>query len=94
MKTLYNIARWHFQFEREDGAEYKLDDRFHSRYARLIMAQEPDLDDFFDVHLNANSIAKSHYRREEKGLRHIVPYLFQARGFRRELWAPKTASSV
>ena len=29
--------------------EFKLNNDFTSRYARLIMQQEPDLEDFFEV---------------------------------------------
>jgi hypothetical protein len=49
MKALYNIARWHFWFERTGEEDYKLDDRYHSRYARLIMQNEPDLENFFEL---------------------------------------------
>lgn len=48
-KALYNITRWHFQIEKDMGEEFKLDDRYHSRYARLIMKAEKDLENFFEL---------------------------------------------
>ena len=48
MKLLYNQCRWEFRSSRTpDDGEYKFPDEFHSRYARLIMEQEPDLKGFF-----------------------------------------------
>jgi hypothetical protein len=42
-------VRWHFQFERDAGSDFRLNDHFSSRYARLVMEYEPDLDGFFEV---------------------------------------------
>lgn len=45
---LYERLRWYYKIERPDHKEaYKLSNDFRSRYARLIMEQEPDLCDFF-----------------------------------------------
>jgi hypothetical protein len=45
---LYERLRWYYQIERPDGIEaYKLSNDFRSRYARLIMSQEADLQGFF-----------------------------------------------
>jgi hypothetical protein len=43
---LYERARWFYTFEIR-GTDYKLSNDFRSRYARLIMEQEPDLAGFF-----------------------------------------------
>jgi hypothetical protein len=46
--TLYEVLRWYTQIE-TSGTDYKLCNDFRSRYARLIMQQEPDLANFFDL---------------------------------------------
>lgn len=47
--ALTQRVRWHFQFEREKSEEFKFNDHFRSRYARMIMEFEPDLDGFFET---------------------------------------------
>jgi hypothetical protein len=48
MKALFEKVRWHFQVEK--GLEdFKLNNNYHSRYARLMMAREPDLEGFFEL---------------------------------------------
>lgn len=42
IKMIWEVARWEI-FLRTKGDEYKLNNNYHSRYARLIMAAEPDL---------------------------------------------------
>jgi len=49
IKSLWERARWHFQVERELGEEWKLNNNYHSRYARKIMAEHPELSGFFEV---------------------------------------------
>lgn len=46
MKAIYERARWHFQIEkgRED---FKLCNDYHSRYTRKVVADRPELADFF-----------------------------------------------
>jgi hypothetical protein len=46
--TLFEILRWHTTIETTD-TEFKLNNNFRSRYARLIMEREPDLADFFEL---------------------------------------------
>ena len=48
MRAIWERARWFLAIESEEG-EYRLNDNFISRYARLVMQQEPDLVDFFEV---------------------------------------------
>jgi hypothetical protein len=48
IRVIWERARWYLTIERTDG-DYKLNDHYHSRYARLIMQQEPDLADFFET---------------------------------------------
>ena len=42
VRPLYERARWHFQVEKDLGEEFKLNDHYISRYARLIVAQYPE----------------------------------------------------
>lgn len=52
--SLYEHARWHFEFEQKEHEEFKLNNNYRSRYARLIMEQEPELRTFFELrHLKA-----------------------------------------
>lgn len=45
---LWEVLRWDI-FIRTTGTEYKLNNNYRSRYARLIMHREPDLADFFET---------------------------------------------
>jgi tRNA-dihydrouridine synthase len=51
MKTLIAVARWHLTFDTEnaEGHKLKLTDRWSSRYARLIMKNNPTLEGFFRI---------------------------------------------
>lgn len=46
---LFERLRWHFDVELRGSQALNLNNNFRSRYARLIMEQEPDLKDFFEV---------------------------------------------
>lgn len=46
IEPLFARLRWHFEFETE-GDSFKLNNNYTSRYARLIMENEPDLRGFF-----------------------------------------------
>lgn len=48
IRGLWERARWHFHVERGED-EYVLNDHMHSRYARLIVQQHPDLAGFFEM---------------------------------------------
>jgi hypothetical protein len=48
MKFLFERLRWFYWVERGD-ADFKLNNDFHSRYARKIMAEFPELQGFFEV---------------------------------------------
>ncbi len=48
IRVIWERARWFLTIER-DNEEYKLNDHYHSRYARLIMANEADLAGFFQT---------------------------------------------
>jgi hypothetical protein len=41
-------VRWHVTIETK-SSDFKLNDHFTSRYARLIMSRVPELDGFFEV---------------------------------------------
>jgi hypothetical protein len=47
-KALFEVLRWEWSMATVDD-EFKLNNNFTSRYARLIMATEPDLADVFEV---------------------------------------------
>jgi hypothetical protein len=49
IRSLWERVRWHFQVEKELGADFKLNDHFHSRYARKIVQNHPELDGFFEL---------------------------------------------
>lgn len=42
-------VRWFFRFEHPDRRDFKINDHFSSRYARLIGQREPDLRTFFET---------------------------------------------
>ena len=49
IKTLGERLRWHMELDRDD-CDFKLNDHFHSRYARKLMADYPDeFGDFFEL---------------------------------------------
>lgn len=48
IKSLFEQVRWHFRVERGDE-EFKLNNNYHSRYARKIIREHPDLDGFFEL---------------------------------------------
>ena len=46
IRMLWEVARWNLWL-RSKSNDYKLNNNLHSRYARLIMAMEPDLAGMF-----------------------------------------------
>jgi hypothetical protein len=48
IKMLYEVVRWQ-RFVASTGDDYFLNNNYHSRYARLLMAQEPDLRGLFEL---------------------------------------------
>jgi flagellar motor component MotA len=50
IELLWARLRWHYLVEVEQGNEpFKLNDHFTSRYARLIIDNEADLADLFEI---------------------------------------------
>ncbi|MES1975713.1 MAG: hypothetical protein V4472_24920 [Pseudomonadota bacterium] len=50
MKMLFEVARWRSMLSTTDETSpFKLNNNLTSRYARLIMTNEPDLDGVFDL---------------------------------------------
>jgi hypothetical protein len=47
IKLLWERVRWEVMIETDDPDGFKLSNDFHSRYARLIMEQEPELAGLF-----------------------------------------------
>lgn len=46
--ALYEVARWQIAIDTNDP-DYKINNDFRAYYSRLIMAQEPDLADLFEL---------------------------------------------
>lgn len=49
MKALWERLRWHYQFEVQGSGEYSLNNDLTALYARKLMAEEPELNGFFEV---------------------------------------------
>jgi hypothetical protein len=49
IKMLWEVVRWKLTQDLRDDEEFKLPNDFHSRYARLIMQQERDLDGICEI---------------------------------------------
>ena len=50
MKMLFEPLRWNYLMATDDpNSDYKLNNNYTSRYARLISKQEPDLSAIFEV---------------------------------------------
>lgn len=47
--ALWERMRWHFQIEKDMDEEFKLNNNFRSRYVRKIIAEHPELEDFFEL---------------------------------------------
>lgn len=47
IRMVWERMRWEVAITTTDPDGFKLNDHYHSRYARLIMEQEKDLDGFF-----------------------------------------------
>lgn len=49
IKMLWEVVRWNLSRDLPYDEDFKLPNDFHSRYARLIMAQEADLVGIFET---------------------------------------------
>lgn len=50
IKMLFEVVRWQRFLATDDAhSDFKLSNNYHSRYARLIMEREPDLEGLFDL---------------------------------------------
>lgn len=47
--TLFEVLRWETGLVTRDDEGYKLNNSYRSRYARMLMMNEPDLVDFFEI---------------------------------------------
>jgi len=47
--SLWEVMRWHFQIDKKMGDDFKLNNDYRSRYARLIVATYPEFDGFFEM---------------------------------------------
>jgi hypothetical protein len=48
IKMLFEVVRWE-RYLRTTDPDFKLNNNFHSRYARLLMAREPELRGLFEL---------------------------------------------
>ena len=51
MDCIFHRVRWHVHIETRSDDDFKLNDHYTSRYARMVMENEPDLADFFELRL-------------------------------------------
>ena len=51
IRRIWEVMRWEIAMDVQRDGEFRLNDHFHSRYARLIMEREPDLADFFETRM-------------------------------------------
>lgn len=58
--ALYEVARWRLAVESGD-ADYRLNNSYRAYFARLIMAQERDLADLFELRTSAADAWIGHY---------------------------------
>ena len=49
INAIFERIRWHVFIETRSEDDFKLSNDYRSRYARLVMEQEPDLADFFEL---------------------------------------------
>ena len=49
IKMLFEVLRWQYYLQTDSDEEYKLSNDFTAPYARLIMDQEPDLQNAFNT---------------------------------------------
>lgn len=50
VKMLFEVLRWHYWRSTLDAtSDFKLNNNYHSRYARMLMAHEPLLADAFET---------------------------------------------
>jgi hypothetical protein len=47
--AIWERLRWFYYIEQNAGEKFKMSNDYRSRYARLIMQQEPDLRNFFKL---------------------------------------------
>lgn len=50
---LFERLRWFYEIETQGGDPFKLNNNYRSRYARLLMANEPTLKGFFETRVTA-----------------------------------------
>jgi|3_EtaG_2_1085321.scaffolds.fasta_scaffold190988_2 hypothetical protein len=49
MKSIIEVVRWHRNIKTRGGEEFKINNNYAPFYARMIMAREPELSDFFNI---------------------------------------------
>lgn len=49
IRQLWEVMRWHIWFETKDPSGLRLNDHYHSRYIRKLIAEHPDLGPYFEL---------------------------------------------
>jgi hypothetical protein len=49
IKAVVERVRWHFHVERKEQADFKINNNYTSRLARLLMSLEPELKGMFEL---------------------------------------------
>lgn len=49
IRMLWEVTRWNLNVETQRNSPFKLNDHYHSRYVRMIVENEPDLADMFEL---------------------------------------------
>ena len=47
--TLWERMRWYMNFEKDDAEDFKLNDHYRSRYARMLMEKNPEFEGLFEI---------------------------------------------
>ena len=56
IKALYEVARWKLRFETNDAlSDFKLNNNYPAFYARMLMENEPELNQFFETRNRRNT---------------------------------------
>lgn len=53
--AMWERMRWHFQVERDEDEEFKLNNNYRSRYVRKIIAEHPEFEQFFETRVLRSS---------------------------------------
>jgi hypothetical protein len=49
IRMIWEVLRWNLTMKTLNAGDFKLNNNYHSRYARLVMEREPDLAGVFET---------------------------------------------